>query len=87
MLGHHSMSGAGLSSVDHFILDLTGSKTMSWTIDSRSAAWALLARGTNWNISLRPTDWTLQGQNGVFSIRKENFIQELKLCPTMNQPV
>ena len=60
MLGYSSISETPLSALtDPFILDLTGSKTLSWTLDSRTASWALLARGTGWNISSRPTNWTI----------------------------
>jgi len=59
MFGHHPMSGEAMSFAEFVLLDLTGSQTLAWTLDSRTAAWALATRGTNWNISLRPTDWTL----------------------------
>ena len=60
MLGYAAMSEAPLSGfTDPFILDLTGSKTLSWSLDPRAISWILSSRGTGWNISLRPTDWTL----------------------------
>ncbi len=60
MLGYSAMSEAPLSAfTEPFILDLTGSKTLAWTLDSRTTSWILSARGTGWNISSRPTNWTL----------------------------
>ncbi len=60
MLGYSAMSESPLSAfTEAFVLDLTGSKTLSWTLDSRTASWVLSARGTGWNISSRPTNWTL----------------------------
>ena len=59
MLGHHAVSEAPMSFTIPFILDLTGSKTLSWSLDPRTISWVLSSRGTGWNISLRPTNWTL----------------------------
>jgi len=60
MFGHSAMGESPISFVTLIPeLDLTGSKTLEWSLDSRPAAWALAARNTIWNISARPTDWTL----------------------------